>query len=234
MLDHRAPAPVRNHARDNVLAMREKMRQQRGKSIVESMKLAQPEVKPKQFANVKSRLFDLPRPTPNDKLVRSRSSPCGRPGSQQVEKKDTAEGEEGAEDEEMDLASFEREVERLKREHGTKPAPAVQEFKKDSARRPAYLQKIKTDLAEQQHQSELARRGPQIPEGYRQMPENERQETLEALEKKREELEKAFQRLPLVIETAAQRKRQETVLRNIKDSDAAIKTFSNPMMLVQI
>jgi len=236
MLDHRAPAPLRNHARDNVMAMREKVRQQRGKNIIEMAKPQQPDFKLKQFGNVKSRLFDLPRATPNDKLQRSKSSPCvsaRQPPEERNENVEEDRGEEGETGEEMDLASFEAEIERLKKEHGRKPAAAAKGYRKDAERRPAYLQKIKNGLAEQQRQAERERRGPLIPQGYRQMPESERQETLDALQAKRDDLEKAFQRLPFNIETASQVKRSETILKNITESDAAIKKFSNPMVLVE-
>jgi len=221
-LDHRAAAPVRNHARDNVMAMREKMRQLRGKNVIDNMKQPQLDFKLKQFSNVKSRLFELPRPTPNGKNLCERQSPC----------------EEGiypadAKEEEIDLATFERECERLKQQYAKKGGGTPRPFNKDSAGCPAYLQKIKANLAEKERQAEVQRQGPQIPAGYRQLPEDERKQTLEALQKKREDLEKAFRQLPLLIETAAQKRRQQIVLDKIKESDEAIKTFSNPQVLIE-
>lgn len=227
-MDHRAPAPVRNHARDNVLAMRQKERQNRGRSVIESLKMPQEDFKLKQFANVKSRLFELPRPAPNRQLPCERPPPCERYSH------DTGEQGGDSKEEEMDLASFEAECERLKQLHGRKAAaPKEVQIKKDSAGCPAYLQKIKSGLADKQRQAEAERLGPQIPAGYRQLPEGERQETLEALQKKREELEKAFRQLPLQIETAAQRRREQTLQNKIKESDEAIKTFSNPAVLIE-
>jgi len=229
-MDHRAPAPLRNHARENVLAMREKMRQVRGKNIIENMKPPQAQFKLKQFGNVKSRLFELPRPSPDDRVER-RSPSCARPASQQDVQKEDEDGDGGADGEEVDLATFAAECERLKQQYGNKAA-APQQYKKDSAGRPAYLQRRKAELAEEHREAEALRLGPAIPAGYRQMPESERQETLETLQKKREELDKALQRLPFVIETAAQKKREQTILDKIKESEAAIKTFSNPRVLI--
>lgn len=203
---------------------------------MENLKAPQVEFKLKQFENVKSRLFELPRPTPN----RSASVPCGRRAAcsptedEEVDRSDDRGADDGNDDkeEEMDMASFELEVERLKKQHGRKES-APPKFQKDSAGCPAYLQKMKADRVEQQHQAEIQRNAPQIPSGYRQMPENERVETVEALQKKREELEKAFQRLPFVIETDNQRRRQKTILDKIEETDKAIKTFSNPLVLVE-
>jgi hypothetical protein len=210
--------------------MREKQRQIRGKHVLESLKQPQPDWKSKQFANVKSRLFELPRPTPNQQLPHKRESLSSR---EQVPK------DEDDKEEEMDLAAFEKECERLKQLHGRKPEKPVENkaeargFQKDSAGCPAYLQKIKTNLADQQRQAEAERRGPEIPAGYRQMPDDERIKTLEALQKKRDDLEKAFRNLPLTIETASQRQRQKMVLEKIEETDKAIKTFSNPKVLIQ-
>lgn len=224
-LDHRAPAPIRNHARDNVIAMREKMRQMRGKNIIEMSKQPQVDFKLKQFANVKSRLHELPRPMANERM-----SPLAGQREEII-------GQDGdSKEEEMDLAAFEAECERLKQLHGRKAPKAEAKgaiaIKKDSAGCPAYLQKIKANRAEQQRLAEEQRQ-PQIPAGYRELPEDERKQTLEALQKKREDLEKAFRNLPHQIETAAQRQREKMVLQKIKESDEAIKTFSNPRVLIE-
>lgn len=231
-LDHRGPALLKNHARENILAMRKKERQIRGQNVLESLKQPKPGFKLKQFENVRSRLYDLPRPTPNqqdpcDQAKQQR--PAARPQSRQESQNGDA--EEGEEGNVMNIADFELECERLKEMHAKKPGPRP--FQKNAAGCPAYLQKIKAHLAEERQQAEAQQAAPRIPPGYRQMPEHERAETLEALQKKREELDKLFQRLPLVIETDAQKRRQKTVLDKIAESDKAIKTFSNPMVLVE-
>jgi len=256
LMDHRAPPCLRNHARDNILAMRKKEAQNRGKMALENCKPPQPVFKLKQFDNIQSRLNDLPRP-----LGRNRSCPPQAPpkvaahapasarnqgceehvmglvgvspcNQEQGDSKQAKEQEKDGKAEEMDLASFEAEVERLKRAHGTKPAP--RQFQKDAGGRPAYLQKIKANLAEEQQRQIDEKNKPKIPPGYRQMPDDERVQTLEALQKKREELEKVFQNLPLKIETDGQKRRQKTVLEKIKETDAGIATFSQQSVLVQM
>merc|ERR1711941_101999 len=111
---------------------------------------------------------------------------------------------------EMDIATFELECERLKQLHAKKAGPP--EFQKDSSGCPTYLQKIKANLADQQ-QSKLEKNSSQIPAGYRVMPEQERLETLEALQKKRKELDEALKRLPFNIETQSQRRREQSILK---------------------
>jgi len=241
-LDHRAPAPLRNHARDNVMAMRKKMAQMRGKSVIEAeaVRRQPPEFKLKQFEKVKSRLYDLPRPTPNGEAARERPSArgqaSGRDKQNRSEEEENIYGNRQEEEEEMDLASFERECERLIQLHGKQPGQEGAQknvIKKDAVGRPAYLQKIKADLADRARELE-EERNPRIPPGYRQMPEHERTQTLAALQKKHEEAEKAFQRLPFIIETDSQRRRQQLILDKIKETDKAIATFSNPMVLIAV
>lgn len=221
------------------MAMRQKQRQTREKHVMENLKPTHPEFKLKQFENVKSRLHQscsLPRLMPNGQ------SAVKRPNSRQEDNsrnEDCAAAEQvGDEEAEIDLASFEAECERLKQLHGKnqgggKAQPEVRKFQKDAGGCPAYLQKIKAGLAEQERQAVEERTAPKVPAGYRQMPEDERLETLKALQTKREDLEKAFQRLPLTIETDTQKRRQKVVLDKIAESDKAIGTFSNPMVLIQ-
>lgn len=238
-MDHRAPAPLRNHSRDNIVAMRKKERQIRGKSVIESLKQPQQEFKLRQFDNVKSRLFQLPPPMLNGERRCSSERPASRQenenGYRPSSPPEAEHGSEAGSDAggDIDLASFERECERLKKMHGRSEGLPPRQFRKNSAGCPAYIQKIKAERAEQERQAEASRAVPQIPPGYRQMPEEERTETLQALRKKREELEKAFQRLPFNIETDSQRRRQQQVLEKIKESDTAIETFSNPKVLIE-
>jgi len=246
-MDHRATAPLRNHSRDNILAMRKKERQIRGQSVIESLKQPQREFKLRQFDNVKSRLFQLPPPMLNGQPTRAeymeRRCSSERPASRQKDEngdrpsspREAEHGSEAGSDAggDMDLASFERECERLKQMHGKKEGLPPRQFRKNASGCPAYIQKIKAERAEQQRQAEASRAGPRIPPGYREMPEEERTETLQALRNKREELEKAFQRLPFNIETDSQRRRQEQVLAKIKESDTAIETFSKPRVLIE-
>jgi hypothetical protein len=222
----------------------------RGKSIIESRSQPAADFKLKQFSDVKSRLFELPRLSPNARNLSPKAPKASEAADERIggQKPGTPEEHIGAlaqragalaqnagekEEEEMDMAAFERECERLKQLHGKKEKAAPAQIKKDSAGRPAYLQRIKSDLADKKQQVEDQRNAPYIPPGYRQMPEEERLATLEGIKKKREELEKAFQNLPFNIETVSQRKREQTLKDKIAESDKAIATFSNPRVLIE-
>merc|ERR1719230_1084506 len=119
--------------------MREKEQQLRGKRLLESQVTPAEPFKLKQFSEAKSRLHD-----PKEyrrRLDHDCAPPAPKPHSQ-----DAAE-------EEIDLASFEAEVERLKREHGTKKAPTIA---KDADGCPSYLRRMKDERATRQREEEEA------------------------------------------------------------------------------
>lgn len=230
-LDHRPPAPLRNHSRDNIRALREKERQMRGKKLMESHSQPPREFKLKQFEAVKSRVLE-------DKPQRPRSGrpPTGRPirSSSVRPARDDVEQEDGDDGEgEMNLEEFEREAERLKRLHGkTSGKRTPPSFDCDGQGKPRYLQKIKADIAHEKEVVEALLAKPSLPSGYRQLPDEEICETLEVLQKKRAELDKEFQRLPLNVVTDSQKRREKAIVDKINECDKAIKTFSQPKVLV--
>lgn len=205
LLHPRAPALVRNHAKDNIRAMREKQRQLQGKHIMESQAKQRPVelFKLQQFADVKSRLHDakgLPRA----------SAKAG---------------------DEMGLAEFEAEVAQMIRKHGVQKQ---QSFVKDADGCPAYIRKMKEDSIAEQERAQAEHAKPRAPPGHRILPAEEVQETLAALKKKRVEIEAEFRRLPFTIETDSQKRRQKAVMAKIEESDAAIALFSRPTVIVQL
>lgn len=247
LLHPQAPVPTKNHMRENLRAMREKERANRGRKIMEGAAPAPELFRLKQFSDVRSRLHDVkPRPGSGSRI---QSEPPGRrgnvtpsaPGSTaavpaaaaidaKVEEK--AAEEEG---EEVTLAEFEAQVEALKKKYGhLAPKDAPKEIKKDANGCPAYLRKIKQGIAEKEFQDKLARLGPDAPPGLRRLPAEEVSEMLAALKKKREEIEKEFRSLPLVIQTDSQKRREKAVKTKIEESDKAIKMFSAPVVYVPI
>merc|ERR1719507_161932 len=195
---------------------------------MESHSQPPPAFKLKQFETVKSRLLE-------DKPQRPRSGrpPTGRPirSSSARPARDDAEHED--DDCEMNLEEFEKEAERLKKLHGGKSGKITPpSFERDQQGKPRYLQKIKAELAHEKEVVEALLAKPSLPSGYRQLPDEEARETLEALQKKRSELDKEFQRLPLNVITDSQKRRQKAILDKIDESDKAIKIFSQPKVLV--
>lgn len=249
LLNHEAPTPLRNHARDNMMAIRSKQKELKDARAFEASKDPDTPFKLKQFEHVKSRVHEARSPksqeveSPNgrradrevpDSERRTRvssQSPClkmsSESGAAGVKKKCSF-----VRDDELSLEDFEAAAERLKRLHGNKAEQKKEAFAKDSNNCPAYLKQIKANLAEEQERAQMSR-NPQIPSGYRLMPNEERMETLEALQKKKDEAEKEFQRLPLKIETDAQKRRQKMVMDKIKETDSAIQVFSKPTVIVE-
>lgn len=72
------------------------------------------------------------------------------------------------------------------------------------------------------------------PPGYRLAGEEERRETLEALQRKLQELDVCYTKLPLKIETEGQRRRQQALREKIAETEQAVKVFSRPQVLVEI
>ncbi|CAD7929544.1 unnamed protein product [Amoebophrya sp. A25] len=131
----------------------------------------------------------------------------------------------------MDAQTFIKEAERLKKLHGAK------EVRKDSVTNvPEYLTKIKTELAQKKRDqlAQLAALQDTVPEGYKVLSEQERTETLTALRAKQSELETAFQKLPLHIESENQKARQREIQTKMHEIEDAVKMFQRPRVLVKI
>lgn len=73
-----------------------------------------------------------------------------------------------------------------------------------------------------------------IPEGMRMMSNDERIETLEILEKNREEVMEAITRLPFVAETPSQIRNKNQLERRLQEIEEARKIFSRPKVLVKL
>eukprot|EP00933_Yihiella_yeosuensis_P054484 TRINITY_DN5294_c0_g1_i1.p1 TRINITY_DN5294_c0_g1~~TRINITY_DN5294_c0_g1_i1.p1 ORF type:complete len:240 (-),score=67.61 TRINITY_DN5294_c0_g1_i1:371-1090(-) len=217
LLYPKGPTHTRNHARDNMKAIREKERQNRGKQMMLQQKAAEPVelFKLKRFANAKARLND-----PKGQL-----RAVGAAGGGAVTP------EEGKDGDNMKLEDFEDEVAKLIKNHGN--GGQKQRFSKDPSGCPSYLRKMKEDAAEQKRAEEERKNQPKCPAGYRIMPAEEVAETLSLLKKKHEEIEKEYRMLPLKIETDGQKRRQKMVLEKIEHSNKAIAMFSKPTVMVE-
>eukprot|EP00928_Gymnodinium_smaydae_P095976 TRINITY_DN8367_c0_g2_i3.p1 TRINITY_DN8367_c0_g2~~TRINITY_DN8367_c0_g2_i3.p1 ORF type:complete len:276 (-),score=91.21 TRINITY_DN8367_c0_g2_i3:227-1054(-) len=248
------PERLRNHAKENYRLMREKERRLRGKKILESQQQPPELFKLKQFAGAKARVHDLklPRRSASAAAVAAPKSGTVSPtgavvGESNAERPSTPAGKadeakdrpEDKAEEVIDLKEFEAKVEELKRLHGNKSGAAAKAasrppiaVKKDADGCPAYLRRIKGELAEQERRAEAARAPPDAPPGHRRLPAEQVAETLAALKVKREEIEKEFRGLPLVIQTDSQKRRQKVVMAKIEESDKALKLFSQPVVFV--
>jgi len=73
-----------------------------------------------------------------------------------------------------------------------------------------------------------------VPPGYRVMEDEERLQTLHDLQSKILSLDQRYAQLPLNIETVGQRRQQQTLRDKIGETEAALKLFSRPCVLVEV
>lgn len=122
-------------------------------------------------------------------------------------------------------------AERLKKIHGTAA------LRRDQGTNvPAYILERKEAMAEEQirKEQEARERLERVPDGYRLLPEEERHETLQALNLKKKELDAAYAKLPMKIENEGQKRRQRELLDGLKEVEDALRLFSKVKVYVQL
>mmetsp|Transcript_6786 Transcript_6786/g.21506 ORF Transcript_6786/g.21506 Transcript_6786/m.21506 type:complete len:748 (+) Transcript_6786:81-2324(+) len=109
-----------------------------------------------------------------------------------------------------------------------------EEHKHTFGKVPEYLVRRKLEKEEAEAKArELEERTRGCPPGMMVMPEAERLETLAALQDSYEEVKKQLGRMPLVIETRSQIKRQEALEAKLQEIEDAVKIFSRPKVFVK-
>lgn len=109
---------------------------------------------------------------------------------------------------------------------------------RDSARHeefgrvPEYLEERKARWAEQEAERRRNAPDPNCPPGMCLMPDEERRNTLEVLQRSREEAMSQLRRMPFIIETPTQKKRQEMLESKLREIDNAIGIFSKEKVYV--
>lgn len=97
---------------------------------------------------------------------------------------------------------------------------------------PKYLNRRKAELADQKAAAEAERTRERIPAGYRKVDSEEQLDTLAILQQRKEQTEKAYERLPLRLTTAAQRQFKEKLEARLEYTEKMLKAFSKPKVLV--
>ena len=106
--------------------------------------------------------------------------------------------------------------------------------KENYGKLPRYLLQRKLQLAEDYERRREDARMALAPPGTRVMPEDERLRTLEMLESNKLEVEKHLKLLPFVVETPSQIKAKTTLENRLKEIEDAERMFSRPIVYVKI
>jgi len=106
--------------------------------------------------------------------------------------------------------------------------------KKDYGKVPDYLRKYKLEREELEHKKMEEEEARKIPDGMRQMSEQERCETLAILEENKRKIVDSIKHLPLVVETPSMIKYQRELNEKLKQVEQTIDLFQKPTVFVAL
>ncbi|CAG5132510.1 unnamed protein product [Candidula unifasciata] len=99
---------------------------------------------------------------------------------------------------------------------------------------PGYLNKRKQEWQKNEEDRVANTPDPSMPVGHRQLPENERKDTLDLLLKKQDEVIRQMQRLPIGADTVRVKQERQSLEKQLVEVEEAIKIFSRPKVFVCI
>jgi len=246
---------TKDHNKENMMKIREKERWARAKKCEEQRKAMQTEFKLKEFQNVPSAVAKAAKESESEQ--RERKEFLKKDGGLRAADVVAPPQRKERVEEQVEVAPPKPAVPKAtEASRGVSFAPepvnhiaankvaaakakpqkaAVEErIQHTFGKVPDYLVDRKKELEREEIAREVACQRPDVPAGYKMLPEAERQETLATLQKKLQEAEAAFQKLPFKIETVGQKKREADLQKTIKECEAAIKVFSKPKVLVEL
>mmetsp|Transcript_4200 Transcript_4200/g.10791 ORF Transcript_4200/g.10791 Transcript_4200/m.10791 type:complete len:272 (-) Transcript_4200:93-908(-) len=119
------------------------------------------------------------------------------------------------------------------KKQGKEPEQLFKE-KENYGKMPRYLLQRKLEIAEEYERQREAERHALAPAGTRLMPEDERLQTLAMLESNKVEVEKHLSLLPFVAETPSQIKTKTNLERRLQEIEEAERLFSRPIVYVKV
>ncbi|KAJ8600218.1 hypothetical protein CTAYLR_001932 [Chrysophaeum taylorii] len=259
---HRPARPVRDHARENILAIREQQQQRKKEGPVPEKKKALPKLK--QFENVPSRVLSSP-PAATEKreyLRRGARDEAPKPVDVHASrvaaaKKQLGRGPERDEPR-PEVATprkegLPREKARLKPREAVdfvrrnreaaasvvEAAPATPPERAERAKHddfgtvPAYLAQRKAELRREAEERRASLPDPDAPPGMVRMDDAERRSMLETLETQHKSLQAELDKFPLAVTTLRMTKRKEDLEARLAELDKSLAVFSKPVVYVK-
>lgn len=114
------------------------------------------------------------------------------------------------------------------------PEPDYHKYKENFGKIPSYLIKRKIELAQEMERKLHDEKSQQLPPGYVEMDEDEKNEVLKALRENKALLEKKLGALPLVCDTPSQIRARSNMDLELQDIENAIKRFSRPHVFISL
>lgn len=274
--------PAKNHARENVLAIRDAQRANRERKAEASVAAAKP-YKMKQFENVASRLMEPRKARPSSRGADE--SPPGsarggeggflrrgarehKPTPAEIHKARLAKGGKTPFLHECDVDPRPRtprkeRVPRAAEKNDLAPRRDVCHIHKNKANAtrleppprkaggagdepgysprvheqfgavPAYLDVRKRELAAEAEATRSARPDPDCPPGMTKMDDGERVDALQALRRRKRELDDDLFKLPLNVTTVRMKARQATLHSQLDDVAKSISIFDREIVYIQ-
>lgn len=105
-------------------------------------------------------------------------------------------------------------------------------FHEEFGRVPQYINERKLEWEKDRQRKEQEKKDLNCPQGMRLMDEEERLETLDILEKKKQDLLDEMNRLPFHCETLSQKRRSQHLEDKMREIDTALSLFRKPKVYV--
>lgn len=200
------PKQAHNHARDNLIAVREASSRNQLKKLVDQDGGPRAGKRPAGY---------VPR-----SVTRTPSAPAETLGERDFVRENA-----------VDAGAAATGAARARK---TEPAPAPDFRQKENyGKVPAYLQERKVELANAAARRKALEEAEAIRPGMRLMPEDERVQTLGLLQRSRAETEKALQAMPFTIETPSQIRKKADLEKRLQEIEEAEHAFSRKKVFVR-
>ncbi|XP_066570262.1 enkurin domain-containing protein 1 [Amia ocellicauda] len=120
-------------------------------------------------------------------------------------------------------------AERQRRERERAPSPS-----QPRGVVPQYLQERKQQWRQEEEEKRRSAPDPSVPPGHTQLPEVERQETLNSLKETQRSLVRELLSLPVRADTLSMQSRRAELDRKLSEVEEAIKVFSRPKVYIRV